>query len=217
MRFKCVCKSWFSLIRNPFFVNAHQNYHNNNNTTNHLFHNYWQGWYSSAEIIEQSTDSVPVTQLPDFTPHTTSTLLRILRLSQVSKVSTAWSASIMFRVLYLILAIESVSNFTVHWQLSSAYHCGFSPLTNEYKVIEVLDDDRFMLNIFTSGKDSSWRPLPHVDLDPLDCPLRRRLYIILGRLCSYVVLRPLCAMHTGELAFVHYQAPLFTHLNKYNF
>lgn len=37
MRFKCVCKTWSSFIRDPFFVRAHRNMHNSqNNHTTHL-------------------------------------------------------------------------------------------------------------------------------------------------------------------------------------
>ncbi|KAK9911260.1 hypothetical protein M0R45_035181 [Rubus argutus] len=37
MRLKCVCKSWSSHIREPFFVRAHRNiHHSQNNHTTHL-------------------------------------------------------------------------------------------------------------------------------------------------------------------------------------
>ncbi|KAI5353011.1 hypothetical protein L3X38_005903 [Prunus dulcis] len=57
-----------------------------------------------------------------------------------------------------------------------AYHFGFSPLTNEYKVLQVLsfrldqgDKWDLVFNTFTLGRDSWWRPLQvdHGDL-PFD-------------------------------------------------
>ncbi|XP_020412480.1 F-box protein At1g52495 [Prunus persica] len=67
-----------------------------------------------------------------------------------------------------VLALtEGVSN--------AQYYFGFSPLTNEYKVLQIIcvdpsglgKLDTGLLNIFTIGRDSSWRPLwvdQHSDL-----------------------------------------------------
>ncbi|CAL2231903.1 unnamed protein product [Prunus armeniaca] len=46
------------------------------------------------------------------------------------------------------------------------YHFGFSPLTNEYKVLQIISSEigDFRFNAFTLGRDSSWRPL---QVDPV--------------------------------------------------
>ncbi|PQP92679.1 F-box/kelch-repeat protein [Prunus yedoensis var. nudiflora] len=64
-----------------------------------------------------------------------------------------------------------------NYRLASAtYNFGFSPLTNEYKVLQILSfhpnsGSEIRFNVFTLGRDSSWRPL---QVDPADLPFDAR-------------------------------------------
>ncbi|TQD90885.1 hypothetical protein C1H46_023564 [Malus baccata] len=70
MRFKCVCKSWSSLIRNPSFADIHQSFHRNKLTN--LLLTTWdkatrQQHFLSVQI-NQDGSSTPTIHLPNQYP-----------------------------------------------------------------------------------------------------------------------------------------------------
>ncbi|BFG34329.1 hypothetical protein CerSpe_206030 [Prunus speciosa] len=202
MRFRCVCKSWSSLTRDPSFVSAHQNLGCNKNT--HLLLTAWdkpttQQHFFSLEINQQGS-LIPVHLLSLPTPRTKNE-----HLYHVQSING---------LVCLYLHNTSVPNQTdpehpirvfnpstresitlPHASLAShtanvTQHFGFSPLTNEYKVLQVqklipdaLRGNHFVFKIFKLGT-SSWRCI-EVDLndlpfDPLNCPFHKRSVCVNG-------------------------------------
>ncbi|BFG34331.1 hypothetical protein CerSpe_206050 [Prunus speciosa] len=202
MRFKCVCKSWSSLTRNPSFVNAHRNLGCNKHT--HLFlstldKSTRQQHFFSLQINQQGslTPSVHLLSLP--MPRTKNERLYLaqsinglvcLHLHNTF-VPNQTDPDHPVRVFNpctresIALPHASPASHTAH----VTHHFGFSPLTNEYKVLQVqkfvptLRGNHFMFKIFKLGT-SSWRNI-ELDLndlpsDPLKCPFDSRSLCVNG-------------------------------------
>ncbi|KAL6294960.1 hypothetical protein ACE6H2_003102 [Prunus campanulata] len=175
-RCRCVCKSWSSLIRSPSFVAAFHNFHcNDKRNTHFLFKEYSlreDNRYFSTKIEQQENAPKPLAELSYLTQY-----------NGVQSVHGLFCASTMFDDTVSILnptTRESIelphTDVLLQRGVSDAqYYFGFSPLTNEYKVLQINcvyhsglgKWDIKSLNIFTIGTDSSWRPLrvdQHSDL-----------------------------------------------------
>ncbi|ONI30971.1 hypothetical protein PRUPE_1G285200 [Prunus persica] len=144
MRCKYVCKSWSSLFRSPSFVTAFNNFHcndRNKSTTNFLFQK-----------------NSPLECRPNRVQCVHGLVCASSRCGPVFILNPSTQESI--ELPYVI------DNYRFAY---STYHFGYSPQTNEYKVLQILSfrpkqlsnrDIRF--NTFTLGRDSSWRPLQKI-------------------------------------------------------
>ncbi|XP_050109667.1 F-box protein At4g19940-like [Malus sylvestris] len=195
MRFKCVCKSWSSLVRNPSFVDAHQSFHRNKLT--HLLLTTWdratrQQHFLSAQINQDGTPTpaIHLLNLPMGSDHrlynaqSTNGLVCLYLSNNLSRHHTLAyldPPNFIFNPCTresIILPHASPAYCTSH----VTYHFGFSPLTNEYKVLQVQTfrphdsiptDMTFMFKIFKLGT-SLWRRLEidrnDLPFEPLKCP-----------------------------------------------
>ncbi|BBG94590.1 F-box and associated interaction domains-containing protein [Prunus dulcis] len=167
MRFKCVCKSWSSLISgNPTFLGVHRNLRCNNNRYTHLLLNVFDRDTGHDHLL-----SVQINQDGDGDGDATKTHHEHDPEDHVHIFNPSTGESI-------ILPHTSLSKYT----LQIKGHFGFSPFTNEYKLLQVhLCHDwtsnlfSLKLEILTLGSDS-WRCIG-VDLDHLPFnPLSSHLY-----------------------------------------
>ncbi|CAB4295504.1 unnamed protein product [Prunus armeniaca] len=181
---RCVCKSWSSLIHSPSFVATFHNFHcNDKRTTHFLFGKYSFGEdnrYFSTKIEQQENAPKPLAELSYLTQFKAFTAFcqgmqsvhglvcaSTMFDDHVSILNPTTRESIELLHTDVLVLTEGVSN--------AQYYFGFSPLTNEYKVLQIICVDSSglgkldtgLLNIFTIGTDSSWRPLQvdqHSDL-----------------------------------------------------
>ncbi|CAB4265234.1 unnamed protein product [Prunus armeniaca] len=202
MRFKCVCKSWSSLISgNPTFLGVHRNLRCNNSRYTHLLLNVFDRDTRHDHLL-----SVQINQDGDG-DGSTSPATHLLTLSPDYHLYDYQCTNGLFCIFYfakpvatkthhehdpedhvhifnpstgesIILPHTSLSKYT----LQIKGHFGFSPFTNEYKLLQVqLCHDwtsnlfSLKLEILTLGSDS-WRCI-EVDLDQLPFnPLSSHLY-----------------------------------------
>ncbi|TQD90886.1 hypothetical protein C1H46_023565 [Malus baccata] len=206
MRFKCVCKSWSSLVHNPSFADAHQSLHRNKLT--HLLLTTWdtatrQQHFLSVQINQDGspTPAIHLLNLPTmsndhrlYNAQSTNGLVCLYPSNTLSRDHTLAyldPPNFIFNPCTresIILPHASPAYCTSH----VTYHFGFGPLTNEYKVLQVQTfrphysiptDMTFMFKIFKLGT-SLWRRL-EVDLndlafDPLECPFKVQAVCING-------------------------------------
>ncbi|RXH83738.1 hypothetical protein DVH24_005991 [Malus domestica] len=198
MRFKCVCKSWSSLVQNPSFADAHQSLHRNKLT--HLLLTIWdtatrQQHFLSVQINQDGspTPAIHLLNLPTmsndhrlYNAQSTNGLVCLYLSNTLSRDHTLAyldPPNFIFNPCTresIILPHASPAYCTSH----VTYHFGFSPLTNEYKVLQVQTfrphdsiptDLTFMFKIFKLGT-SLWRRLEvdlnHLAFDPLECPFK---------------------------------------------
>ncbi|ONI31242.1 hypothetical protein PRUPE_1G300900 [Prunus persica] len=189
MRCTCVCKSWSSFIRSSSFVAAFRNFcgnDNNKSTTNFLFQKYHR--FLSSKIEKQGNVSTPAVGICEVFEYCLSYDGKIQELGRyypdVQSVHGLICGSSSCQPEFFILnpstreyiELPHAKERPVNHYAHHAYHFGFSPLANEYKVLQVLSfrldqGDKWDLafNTFTLGRDSWWRPLQvdHGDL-PFD-------------------------------------------------
>ncbi|CAB4313170.1 unnamed protein product [Prunus armeniaca] len=227
MRFKCVCKSWSSLTRDPSFVSAHQNLGCNKNV--HLLLTAWdkrpttQQHFFSLQINQEGS-LIPATHLLSLpTPQTTNECLYNAQIINglvclylynttvpnqtdpdhpVRIFNPSTRESIALPQALQPASCKAVRIFNPYTRESIAlsrapasrkvyvtYDFGFSPLTNEYKVLQVqelipaLRGEHFMFKIFKLGT-SSWR---HIEVDcnglrinPFTSPFHKRSVYVNG-------------------------------------
>ncbi|CAB4282631.1 unnamed protein product [Prunus armeniaca] len=227
MRFKCVCKSWSSLTRDPSFVSAHQNLGCNKNV--HLLLIAWdkrpttQQHFFSLQINQEGS-LIPATHLLSLpTPQTTNECLYNAQIINglvclylynttvpnqtdpdhpVRIFNPSTRESIALPQALQPASCKAVRIFNPYTRESIAlsrapasrkvyvtYDFGFSPLTNEYKVLQVqelipaLRGEHFMFKIFKLGT-SSWR---HIEVDcnglrinPFTSPFHKRSVCVNG-------------------------------------
>ncbi|KAL6294835.1 hypothetical protein ACE6H2_002977 [Prunus campanulata] len=185
MRCKYVCKSWSSLIRSPSFVTDFND--RNKSNTNFLFQKNTRLF--SSKIEEQQGENnilipTPIAQLP-LPTRKLSYLSRCEAFechpNHVQSVHGLVCASSRCGPVFILnpSTQESIElpYIIENYRLASAtYNFGFSPLTNEYKVLQILSfhpnsRSEIRFNVFTLGMDSSWRPL---QVDPADLPFDAR-------------------------------------------
>ncbi|PQP92669.1 F-box/kelch-repeat protein [Prunus yedoensis var. nudiflora] len=173
LRCRCVCKSWSSLIRSPSFVTAFRNESNKSTTTNLLFRKNELFFSSKIEEEEQQGGNdnflipTPIAELP----HMKQPCQPIQRPNHVQSVHGLACASSSSRHVSILNLSTRESIQLPHvkreYNTFATYHFGFSPLTNEYKVLQIFQRFRpkevrkwdIQFNVFTLGTDSSWRPL----------------------------------------------------------
>ncbi|KAM5566850.1 putative F-box protein [Rosa sericea] len=148
MRFKCVCKSWFSLTRNPSFLRVHRNLRcNSSNMYTHLLLHF----YDETALHERLL-SLQINQ--DGSP---SLLTHCLTLPYEYRLYQTYSSNglVLLKLgnaliydhpirIFNPCTRESITlplpNFPTHisypW-FQIVHLFGFSPLTNEYKVLQV--------------------------------------------------------------------------------
>ncbi|PQQ01850.1 F-box protein [Prunus yedoensis var. nudiflora] len=176
MRFKCVRKSWSSLTRDPSFVSAHQNLGCNKNV--HLLLTAWD-----KPTTQQHFFSLQINQEGSLVP---ATHLLSLPMPQTMN-ECLYNAQSIIGLVCLFLYNTTVPNQTdpdhplafltpppKSLSLSPAllHHAKFSPLTNEYKVLQVQE------LIHALRGTSSWRQI-EVDcnslrFNPFTSPFHKR-------------------------------------------
>ncbi|KAM2723175.1 hypothetical protein EV1_026179 [Malus domestica] len=168
-----VCKSWSSLIRHHSFVTAYRNFQCSKGTTNLLLR---KGDRFFSSQLNQEGNLTPATRLstidiePKYYYSGVRSLDGLLVIGSdgdgpvtISNPSTGESIQ---------LPHEKIDR-----KICPTYYIGFSPFTNEYKVLQILlgfdekEDTIITLNIFTLGMDYSWRPL-QVDVGDLPFDLQ---------------------------------------------
>ncbi|XP_068337260.1 putative F-box protein At5g62660 [Pyrus communis] len=205
MRFTCVCKSWSSLVRNPSFVDAHQSFHRNKLT--HLLLTTWnkatrQQHFLSAQINQDGTPTpaIHLLNLPMASDH------RLYNVQSTNGLVCLYLSNTSSR--HHTLAYLDPPNFIfnpctresiilphaspTYCRSHVTYHFGFSPLTNEYTVLQVQTfrphhsiptDMTFMFKIFKLGT-SLWRRLEvdrnDLPFEPLQCPFEVQSVCISG-------------------------------------
>ncbi|CAB4264749.1 unnamed protein product [Prunus armeniaca] len=160
------CKSWSSLFRSPSFVTAFNNFHcndRNKSTTNFLFHNNSRLFSSKIEE-QQGENNILISRLgAKF-----SNVILIIVQCVHGLVCASFTCGPVF-----ILNPSTQESIELRYVIDNTYcfpyatyHFGYSPLTNEYKVLQILSFQPNLLsnrhirfNTFTLGRDSSWRPL----------------------------------------------------------
>ncbi|CAB4264747.1 unnamed protein product [Prunus armeniaca] len=207
MRCKYVCKSWSSLIRSPSFVTdfndrnkSKTNFLFQKNTR--LFSSKIEEQQGENNILIPT----PIAQLPLPTrsnflkrhPDLVEYILNTAPVAELSYLSRCEAFECHPNHVQCVHGLVCASSrcgpvfilnpstqefielpyIIENYRFASAtYNFGFSPLTNEYKVLQILSfrpnnsrsDIRF--NVFTLGRDSSWRPL---QVDPADLPFDAR-------------------------------------------
>ncbi|VVA37402.1 PREDICTED: F-box [Prunus dulcis] len=170
MQCRCVCKSWSSLICSPSFVADFWN-DRNKSTTNFLFQK--QNCFFSSKIEEKEQQGggnnnnnrvlipTPVTELSYLSR---CEAFQLYRYDGAQSVHGLVCSSSSYGGPVFILnpsTRESIQLPHVKHNALVVYNFGFSPLTNEYKVLQLINfhNSGFQFNAFTLGQDSSWRPL----------------------------------------------------------
>ncbi|KAI5352799.1 hypothetical protein L3X38_005691 [Prunus dulcis] len=202
MRCKYVCKSWSSLIRSPSFVTDFNDRNKSNTNflfqkNTRLFSSKIEEQQGENNILIPT----PIAQLPLPTrskflkryPDLVEYILNPEPVAELSYLSRCEAFECHPNHVQSVHGLVCASSrcgpvfilnpstqepielpyIIENYRLASAtYKFGFSPLTNEYKVLQILSfgpnsgiDIRF--NVFTLGRDSSWRPL---QVDPTDLP-----------------------------------------------
>ncbi|CAN6559741.1 unnamed protein product [Malus baccata var. baccata] len=205
MRFKSVCKSWSSLIRNPSFVNAHQKFYRNKHS--HLLLTTWdesarQQHFFSVKINQEGSPTL-VTHLLKLPTPPGKNVERLYEALSINGLVCLYLSDSLFpnqtdhnhpvRIFNpctrecIVLPHDSPAYRTIH----VTHHFGFSSHTNEYKVLQVkrfqplnsTRDMSFMVKIFKLGT-SSWRRIEadinDLPFDPLKCQFERRSVCVHG-------------------------------------
>lgn len=205
MRFKSVCKSWSSLIRNPSFVNAHRKFYRNKHS--HLLLTTWdesarQQHFFSVKINQEGSPTL-VTHLLKLPTPPGKNVERLYEALSINGLVCLYLSDSLFpnqtdhnhpvRIFNpctrecIVLPHDSPAYRTIR----VTHHFGFSSHTNEYKVLQVkrfqplnsTRDMSFMVNIFKLGT-SSWRRIEadinDLPFDPLKCQFERRSVCVHG-------------------------------------
>ncbi|PQP91615.1 putative F-box protein [Prunus yedoensis var. nudiflora] len=172
MQCRCVCKSWSSFICSPSFVADFWN-DRNKSTTNFLFQKQNRFFSSKIEEKEQQGGGnnnnnnnrvlIP-TPVAELSYLSRCEALQLYRYDEVKSVHGLVCASSRKGDPVFVVnptTRESIQLPHVKHNAVVVYNFGFSPLTNEYKVLQLINfrKSNFQFNAFTLGQDSSWRPL----------------------------------------------------------
>ncbi|KAI7992135.1 F-box/kelch-repeat protein [Camellia lanceoleosa] len=202
LRFKCVCRYWYTLIKNPDFISKHFNQENNNGRL--LVHHYISDIdrYAIALFPDETLAGIPPLhenldhlQIPDCMGDVVGPIDGIFlvhtRYSDGDRMALWNPAMREFRRLHVLEPIFP-PNFHA---IRNVVGFGLDPLTRDYKIIwirnfyEVIGDESgdelgddiyypyYVVAVYTLGKDS-WR---HFDL--LTMPTRRSIYNSLCATC----------------------------------
>ncbi|XP_034202377.1 putative F-box protein At1g47730 [Prunus dulcis] len=173
-RCRCVCKSWSSLIHSPFFVAAFSNFRKS--TTNFIFKNGNRFFSSKIEEEQQGEGGGNKYKVPIPTPlaeisYRNGCIALDHYNTNVHKLQSVHGlvcSSFKCGPVFILnpTTRESIQLPHVNTRGFDTYHFGFTPLTNEYKVLQVISSWELgkwnhWLNVYTLGlgRDSSWRPL----------------------------------------------------------
>ncbi|PRQ37138.1 putative F-box domain-containing protein [Rosa chinensis] len=177
LRFRCVCKSWSSLILNPGFATAYRNLCSGERKRSHLLFFTCESEYQK----EQRVFSVQLNQEGSQRRATHVLTLKQLYQAQstkglvcfsLSKTSSSYLEVLDNRVHIFnpstrhVVTLPQTSrvNLTVY----VAHHFGFSSLTNEHKVLQIQRYKRGLIfNTFVLGTSTTWR---QVEVDLADLP-----------------------------------------------
>ncbi|PQP91613.1 putative F-box protein [Prunus yedoensis var. nudiflora] len=184
MQCRCVSKSWSSFICSPSFVADFWN-DRNKSTTNFLFQKENRFFSSKIEEKEQQGGGNNINNNRVLIPTPVAELsylsrfeaLQLYRYDGVQSVHGLVCASSSYDggPVFILnpTTRESIQLPLVKHNAVVVYNFGFSPLTNEYKVLQLINfrKSNFQFNAFTLGQDSSWRPL-QVDPGCVDLPFK---------------------------------------------
>ncbi|CAB4295357.1 unnamed protein product [Prunus armeniaca] len=186
MRCKFVCKSWSSLFRSPSFVTAFNNFHcndRNKSTTNFLFQK--NSRFFSSKIEEQQGENnflipTPIAQLPlptrsKFLERYPDHVQYIRNPTHVAELPCPSRCKVL-ECRHNRVQCPWFDNYRFAY---ATYHFGYTPLTNEYKVLQILSFRRNRLssrhirfNTFSLDKEweTYWMCVPEWGhtLDPWD-------------------------------------------------
>ncbi|XP_004297911.1 PREDICTED: putative F-box protein At3g52320 [Fragaria vesca subsp. vesca] len=181
MRIRYVCKSWFTITRNPSFVSAYRNFHRPSVRQSHLLLITWekatkQHHLFSSEINEGDEITTPTTQhllslsctsCVNYGAQSANGLI-CLHLSNYGGVFDNPSYPVRVLNPTTLECITLPHSSCIHPTSDVTYHFGFNPLADEYKVLQVQrlsckGEHSWVYKIFTLGA-SSWRRIEE-DLD----------------------------------------------------
>ncbi|KAK9931450.1 hypothetical protein M0R45_018725 [Rubus argutus] len=190
MRLRCVCKPWSSLIHNPYFISTYRNIRRHRQHSHLLFLSHekdaTQQRIFSVEInkLEEEGSSQPLVAthlrtLLACAPHRLYYAQSVNGLVCFSLSNTSNSYLEVLENPSIHILNPSTREFITLPHASRMYHTeyvthhfGFSPLTNQYKVLRVERYDprwsslSFIFKVFTLGTNCSWKCL-EVDLSDL--------------------------------------------------
>ncbi|PQQ18848.1 F-box/kelch-repeat protein [Prunus yedoensis var. nudiflora] len=179
MRFKCVCKSWSSLISgNPTFLGVHRNLRCNNNRYTHLLLNVFDRNTGHDHLL-----SVQTNQVGDGDGSTSpASATHLLTLTPDYHLYDYQCTNGLFCNFYFAKPVATKTHHEHDPEDHIKGHFGFSPLTNEYKLLQVQLCHDWTSNLFSlklkilTLRSDSWGCI-EVYLDQLPFnPLSSHLY-----------------------------------------
>lgn len=169
-----VCKSWSSLIRHHSFVTAYRNFQCSKGTTNFLLR---KGRRFFSSQLNQEGNLTHVTRLSTIYIEPKYHYVGVRSLGGLLVIGSYGDDPVTISNCSTEESIQ-LPHEKIDRKICPTYHIGFSPFTNEYKVLQTLlgfdekGDTNITLNIFALGMDYSWRPL-QVDVGDLPFDLQR--------------------------------------------
>ncbi|KAM1704214.1 hypothetical protein ACFX1Q_026420 [Malus domestica] len=168
-----VCKSWSSLIRHHSFVTAYRNFQCSKGTTNFLLR---KGDRFFSSQLNQEGNLTPATRLSTIDIELIYHYSAVRSLDGLLVIGSYGDDPVTISNPSTGESIQ-LPHEKIDRKICPTYHIGFTPFTNEYKVLQILfgsdekGDTNITLNIFTLGMDYSWRPL-QVDVGDLPFDLQ---------------------------------------------
>ncbi|XP_068343072.1 F-box protein DOR-like [Pyrus communis] len=169
-----VCKSWSTLIRHHSFVTAYRNFQCRKGTTNFLLLR--ESYLFSAQL-NQEGNQTPVTRLSTiYINPQYHDFFWVISLGGLLVIGSYGDDPVTISNPSTGESIQ-LPHEKMDLKICPACYIGFTPFTNEYKVLQILfgsdekGDPNITLNIFTLGMDYSWRPLK-VDVGDLPFDLQ---------------------------------------------
>ena len=151
MRFRCVCKTWSSLIRDPFFVKLHQNQSLNKpcktgllmSSKHQLFNSHFVfADHEGKQALEEDTISIPKSSNVLGIANGLACIVNDKHCISVYNLSTRESSTI------------PPPPQEIRFQDRLSF--GFDPLANEYKIVKFCAHEKEQFEIFTLGAER-WR------------------------------------------------------------
>ncbi|PIA31556.1 hypothetical protein AQUCO_04900096v1 [Aquilegia coerulea] len=184
LRFRCVCKFWYSLINNPYFIKMHlnQTIENNNNTI--LLRTHQSKLYSielddNDQAIEIDYPTIEIKDYPDKAIYDTRSCFNVagscnglLCIWNIDRDVFIWNPSTKeFKILPQTpnKLVQDYRDYSLEWD--SYYGFGYDSNLDDYKVVKISQyyDNRAIeyfkseVNVYTL-RSNSWRRVDNMSI-----------------------------------------------------